>query len=418
MYKHYRFDIMHVVLNTENGEIRYFEREVNDDRQYEIFLMADSKFISQLNFITYTSFSYSKLTLSLNLTTKCNFNCKYCFSDHKNGNDFNKIESLKEVVEEFVKKHLGKQSIFIDLSGSGEPLLHLDKILSLADSCKELSKQYHKNIVIQFVTNGYLLTPKIVKLLQSNSILFGVSLDGNKNNHDRNRVLKNGRPTYDIVTKNLSRIKERQFLGTAMVIDGTFHDDLLDCYLNMLKYSTTVSIKFKRSERIEEYSKNYMWIIREYFKITLFLFKKVMEDDYNLLFALLNGDDSYGTLLSRVIIENKVFARCDGGVGRFSYDTYGKLYPCAPSSFIKDFEDFSKFKEISQIDYCKDCECKFYCGGECPIVKYTLKSNDIYLCKIKKKIFEYSLWFKSELLVNNEVAYNKIRDFIFTKEKR
>lgn len=116
MYKHYRFDIMHVVLNTENGEIRYFEREVNDNRQYEIFLMADGKFTSHINFITYTSFSYSKLTLSLNLTTKCNFNCKYCFSDHENGSDFIKIDSLTEVIEEFIKRKLGNQSLFIDLS--------------------------------------------------------------------------------------------------------------------------------------------------------------------------------------------------------------------------------------------------------------------------------------------------------------
>ncbi len=421
MFKHYQFGFMHVVLNTSNGEIRYFEHEVDNERQYEIFLLGDGKFNRPIDIIKYNVLSYSKLTLSINLTTKCNFNCKYCFSDHSKGRDFKNFDSIVNLIEDFVKMHLGNQSIFIDLSGSGEPLLHLNKIIEIADKCKKLSEKYDKNIVIQFVTNGYLLSPKVVKLLQSHSILFGVSLDGCKENHDKNRVLKNGNPTYDIVIKNLSSIKEKQFLGTAMVIDGSFNQDLLQCYLNMIQYSTTISIKFKRSEKIDEFKNSYSLIISEYFKVVVYLFDMVMENDFSLLFAILNGDDSFGTMLSRVVIENKVYARCDGGVGRYSYDIDGDLYPCAPCSCDENFKIEEKnhlYQNITDLNYCGECEAKFYCGGECPIVKNTLKSNDVYLCKIKKKLFEYSLWFKSSLLKFNLDAYNKIYKFIIEKETR
>ena len=190
-----------------------------------------------------------------------------------------------------------------------------------------------------------------------------------------------------------------------MVIDGTFNAHLLNCYLNMRKLSTTVSIKFKRAEDINEYKNNADYIITEYFNLMLYLTQRVSADDYDLLFSILRGDDTFGTLLSRVIIGNKVFARCDGGVGRVSIGKKYKRYPCAPSIVYPEFEGeegIRYFYHVSQKDYCKDCECKFYCGGECPLVKEKLKSNDIYLCKIKKKLFDliednYNYTYKTEI---------------------
>lgn len=419
MIKHYKFGFARVLVNSENGEIRYFAKDIDEEKKYEVFLYQDRYFHSPCEELIYTQDSYEKVTLSLNLTTRCNLSCKYCFMDHKKGCQVTDYSKLKELIEQFVIRNKDKRKVFIDLSGSGEPLLRLNYILELARFAKSLKEKYKVEVVVQFVTNGTLLTSKVVKQLQSNAILFGVSLDGLKENHDKNRVTVSGHGTYDMIASNMAKIEEKRFLGSAMVLDGKFSSKLVECYENMKSLSSTVSIKFKRAETIDEYKNNFDYIIGEYFDLVLHLLKQISNDDYSLLHSILSGDDSFGTMLSRVFIDNKVFARCDAGLGRLSYDTKLKLYPCAPASAIKEFEGIeglSNFVEVQEEDYCGDCECRYYCGGECPIVKYQLKSNDIYLCKIKRKLFEYALFFKSYCLMRKKDSVSKITDFIINKE--
>lgn len=412
---------MHVIVNASNGEIRYFENETDHDSEYEIFLYQDETFFLPVRKVKYSVDHYSKVALSINLSTKCNFSCHYCFADHSTGQDFKKMNQIEEIIETFVRQHRDKKVIFIDLSGSGEPLLHLKKIIDIARQCRNLSERYQTSVVVQFVTNGYLLTEKTVKVLQENAILFGVSVDGTRENHDKNRVLPDGRGTYDIVRSNLLKIKEKQYLGVSMVLDGTFSENLLKIYLNLLSFAPTVSIKFKRSEDEAEFKNAHLFLAQEYFGVVLYLSERILADDYALIFALLNGDDAFGTMLSRVFIENKVFARCDGGIARFSYDIEGDIYPCAPSCGDRRYllrGGNSFYADLFEKDYCENCECKYYCGGECPIVKEKLKGNDPYLCKIKRKLFEYSLWLKAFCLAHKPEGYIKIRNFVFEKETR
>ena len=409
---------MHAVVNIDNGEIRYFTKEVNDDSKYEEFLKDDPTFHAPVKPIKYTSDDYSKVTIAFNLSNKCNFRCKYCFEDHTKEKEFVDIPKIKKIIEEFVKTHSKKKKVFIDLSGSGEPLLKLKEILEINTYSRKLGEKYGLEVVVQFVTNGYLLSEKIVKLLQDNLILFGVSLDGTKDIHDSNRRTLTLSATYDVITQNLSRIKDNRFVGTAMVLDGEFKGNLLAAYLNMMKYSSTISIKFKRSMLLREFKFNYRQIVSEYFAVTLYLIDRVQHNDYTLLFALLRGDDAFGTMINRVFIENKVYARCDAGTGRYAYGSDGSLYPCSPSSVQPEYSILNQKTPLANdchTDQCDNCECKYYCGGECPIVKSTLKSNDVYLCEIKRKLFEYALYFKS-VIMHNHQSIKLITKFIIDKE--
>lgn len=419
--KHYRFGFMHVIVNASNGEIRYFENETDHDSEYEIFLYQDETFYRPVREVRYSIDHYSRVTLSINLSTKCNFSCRYCFADHSVGQDFKKMNHLREIIETFVRQHRDKKVLFVDLSGSGEPLLHLKEIVRIAKFCRRLSEVYSTSVVVQFVTNGYLLTEKTVEVLQKNAVLFGVSVDGTRENHDKNRVLADGRGTYDVVRSNLMRIKEKQYLGVSMVLDGTFSGNLLETYLNLLSFAPTISVKFKRSECAEEFKEAHLHLAQEYFGVALYLSERILEEDYALMFAMLNGDDAFGTMISRVFIGNKVFARCDGGIARFSYDIEGEVYPCAPSCGDKRYkveQGNTFYADWFEKDYCENCECKYYCGGECPIVKERLKGNDPYLCKIRRKLFEYGLWLKAFCLAHKPEGYTTIRNFIFEKETR
>ena len=174
MIKHYRFGLARVLVNSTNGEIRYFMKDNEEDSTYEVFLYQDPTFNNPLFPEVYNSDSYSKITLSLNFSTKCNLNCKYCFLNHTEGENFYSLEKIKREIEHFVKWNSKKKKIFVDLSGTGEPLINLIEVIAIAKFCKKLEKIYGVNVIVQFVTNGTLLDKKTVKLLQENEVLFGV----------------------------------------------------------------------------------------------------------------------------------------------------------------------------------------------------------------------------------------------------
>lgn len=102
---------------------------------------------------------------------------------------------------------------FVDLSGKGEPLLSLKTILTINSHCIKVSNEIKKEIVVSFVTNGLLLTPNIVSLLQENGILFGISIDGPKYVHDVHRKRIDNSNSYDLIMENVKKIEKKRFLG-------------------------------------------------------------------------------------------------------------------------------------------------------------------------------------------------------------
>lgn len=93
------------------------------------------------------------------------------------------------------------------LWGGGEPLLNFKLINQVVQYVKS------KNIDCEFyiTTNGVLLTDKIIDFMVSNDFKVTFSLDGDKKNHDRNRIMENGKQTFDLVMKNITKfVKKRE----------------------------------------------------------------------------------------------------------------------------------------------------------------------------------------------------------------
>ncbi|KPJ72919.1 hypothetical protein AMJ52_04590 [candidate division TA06 bacterium DG_78] len=155
--------------------------------------------------------------LILNLTEDCNLRCKYCiYSDNytysrKPSKNAMKLETGKRAIDYFFKlnekaaiRNPGKK-IAISFYG-GEPLL----CLSIMDKLIQYARE-NTPLRINFVmtSNGMLLNDEVSDFIVKNNIFFAISLDGNKENHDRNRVTVTGRGSFDIVNKNIKRFFER-----------------------------------------------------------------------------------------------------------------------------------------------------------------------------------------------------------------
>lgn len=130
-------------------------------------------------------------TLRIILTTKCNYQCRYCFAEGEKEKDgkITDLESLKKIIK--VGKEFGINKI--KLTG-GEPLLypHMDELL-----------EYIRKIEIPYVdltTNISLLTEKNIKLLNKYSVN-AITLSLNTLEEDKFIYLSNY-PHFEIVKQN------------------------------------------------------------------------------------------------------------------------------------------------------------------------------------------------------------------------
>lgn len=150
------------------------------------------------------------------VTEACNLNCTYCYEKHKTNRRMTK-EVAKQAVDFILNEELVNgyydvkecPSVILDFIG-GEPLLEIELIDYIIEYFKfksfELNHPWATNYVINITTNGVLFNDeKVQKFIQKNKdrISIGITIDGNKELHDKCRVFYDGRGSYDIVEQSI-----------------------------------------------------------------------------------------------------------------------------------------------------------------------------------------------------------------------
>lgn len=258
--KVYKIDGDLFIYNSRNG----LKARIHDDTLVQqIHLLNDGKLLSGDNvspdLIKYciavdenenelsTVLAQSERTLNHNdeelgliiLTTRnCNFNCIYCYESH-NTNKLTKSTAIQLIksVEDYHKKHPLLKSISVEWFG-GEPLLEKEIIYYISDAlisyCSNNGILYSASIT----TNGYLLDEKTqFALLKRNVSVFQITIDGSKDIHNRNRPLKNGGGTWDVIVKNLEDLKKNDARYCVRLRTNYSYDTYLtiDDYLTEMK---------------------------------------------------------------------------------------------------------------------------------------------------------------------------------------
>ena len=154
--------------------------------------------------------------LILEVTTKCNFRCKYCcYSDFYKDNRTHGLtnmswETAKKAIDYyasnfyFVSKRNPLLPATIGFYG-GEPLINFKLIKKVVEYLESTYKyDFNYNITV----NGSLFTKEIQDFLVAHNFAILVSLDGDKQTHDRNRVKIDGTGTFDEIIKNLRTFRE------------------------------------------------------------------------------------------------------------------------------------------------------------------------------------------------------------------
>ncbi|MBO5029590.1 MAG: radical SAM peptide maturase, CXXX-repeat target family [Muribaculaceae bacterium] len=148
------------------------------------------------------------------VTKDCQLACKYCYLVGKNENERMDWPVAKKAIDYILshEREFPEASVIWDFIG-GEPFLEIDLIDKICDYIKtELYRRNHhwfNSFRFSFSTNGINYhTQRVQDFIKKNSnhISIGITIDGNRQKHDLNRIWKNSgkeRGSYDDVVRNI-----------------------------------------------------------------------------------------------------------------------------------------------------------------------------------------------------------------------
>src|SRR2546423_10640360 len=140
----------------------------------------------------------------------------------------------------------------------GEPLLNLPVMYDLAERTWRATQARGISMVVNVITNGLLLTPEVVDRLAPYGLNgIKITLDGDRDTHNRMRPLRGGQGTFDRIIENVRRVAGR----VSIAIGGNFDESSVDSFPALLDFLSEqefadklVKVNFKPIVRSEPVS--------------------------------------------------------------------------------------------------------------------------------------------------------------------
>jgi uncharacterized protein len=166
--------------------------------------------------------------LSLAVAQKCNLGCTYCYASQGEFGGQAKnmpIETARQAVEMLFDRVPPGTRLNLAFLG-GEPLANRAVIRDATELAAKLAGERCATVGFSITTNGTLVTDDDAAFFEHHGFAVTVSLDGLRDDQDRQRPFKNGRGSFDVViakVRPLLKRQERMQVSVRSTITPTCH---------------------------------------------------------------------------------------------------------------------------------------------------------------------------------------------------
>ena len=179
-----------------------------------------------------------ELNVTLLTTLQCNFACDYCFQgDHGDYNeraDRMSLETAQRTIAWMTREldRVTPEKFVLTFFG-GEPLLNLPVMYEVAERMWQVTQERQVPMYVNIITNGLLLTPAVVdRMLPFGLNGVKITLDGDRDTHNRMRPLRGGQGTFDRIVENIRQVAGR----CRIALGGNFDESSVDSYPALLEF--------------------------------------------------------------------------------------------------------------------------------------------------------------------------------------
>jgi uncharacterized protein len=364
----------------------------------------------------------------------CNLDCKYCFylEKEKLYPGENQWRMSDEVLEKYIFDYIHSQSapeINFAWQGGEPTLLGVEFFRKAVALQKKFADG--KTIFNAIQTNGTLLDDEWCEFLVANKFLVGLSIDGPRELHDQFRVDKNQKPTFDKVMRGLEFLKKHKVeFNTLTVVNRENSRQPLEVYhflksigseflqfIPLVERAATsemktagydfaapplpgekknLSVVTPWSVEAEQYG-NFLcaifdeWVYHNVGKTFVQLFDVALGNWMGLGSSLCVFAEKCGVALA--IEHNGDLYSCDHYV--YPRHKLGNVMNQNLGAMVNSPQQlkFGNDKLDSLPKFCRECEVRFACNGECPKHRFiqTPDGEDglNFLCAAYKKFFKH-----------------------------
>jgi uncharacterized protein len=136
----------------------------------------------------------------------CNFECPYCYEEHRPSQMPQDVAD--RIVAWFEKSAPHFKVVLVSWFG-GEPMLSYARLLELQLRIGQICSQAGTALNSHITTNGYLLSPdRAASLVAAGVRSYQVTVDGPPDIHNRSRILRGDRDSFDRIFSNLCSLAE------------------------------------------------------------------------------------------------------------------------------------------------------------------------------------------------------------------
>lgn len=352
------------------------------------------------------------MEITLWLTYMCNLNCTYCYEGSEKKNLHMNMETAKKAIE-YVSNRISEveqgENVNINLHG-GEPLLNFEVLAYIMRKLKKIKDQYQDkiNISISLTTNAVLLNEEILKILIENIDYLAISIDGDIESHDCNRVFHNGEGSFHIVEKNAKMALQFEPEITARItitpqtVANLFENTKFLHELGFIHIASVIN------QYDPTWKKKHMNILNE--QIEKMSNYQVEQEQA--------GKRVHLSMVREMEFRRKSF--CLGGEKTIHISPDGCIYPCShvvgdekfnlgdvKNGIIEERLDFIREINSQKVERCDACKWSEICYGvRCKLINYAMTGDFLtpspvtcmnehclmqgyeYYCNLKDKLCE------------------------------
>ncbi len=346
---------------------------------------------------------------------RCNLDCHYCYYLDKKAlyPSSKQVLMPEEILEKYISQHMeaATEPVIGFSWHGGEPCLAGIEFFRKAVEIQKKHQPQGTKIINGIQTNGTQLNEEWCEFLAKEDFMVGISMDGPQDMHNRYRVSKDQKSTFNQVLQGYRMLQEYRISTEILCV---VHDFNVNYPLDVYRFFKELGVHFLTFlplvERLPGTNKEVSshsvisrawgqflitvfdeWVEKDIGSIKIQIFEEATRTAFKQDHTLCIFKKTCGGV--PVIEQNGDFYSCDHYVrpehrlGNISQDTLVELLDHPQQ------KAFGQAKKETLPRYCRECEVLDMCNGECPKNRFiTSPSGEEglnYLCEGYKLFFKH-----------------------------